>query len=127
MRLNLFFLDGEVGTGKWAHLVPNVFPSSSQCVQITLQCFHKLFPSSSHFVPQCVPNAIHMEFHKLCPKLYSQNLYRWAEGTHLLYFYFGSGKFHLGYFHKFHLILFLFSVMSKSIKRLSFSMQLATN
>jgi hypothetical protein len=33
----------------------------------------------------------------------------------------------LGYFHKFHLILFLFSVMSKSIKRLSFSMQLATN
>jgi hypothetical protein len=52
---------------EWGHLVPNVFPSSSQCVL----------------------NAIHMEFHKLCPKSYSQNLYKWAEGTHLLYFYLG--------------------------------------
>ncbi len=98
---------GHRGVGSsCSQCVPNVFPSSSQCVQITLQCFHKLFPSSSRCVPQCVPNAIHMEFHKLCPKLYSQNLFRWAEGTHLLYFYFGSGNFHLGYCHKFHLIWF---------------------
>jgi hypothetical protein len=53
--------------GEWAHLVPNVFPM-----------------------------PIHIEFHKLCPKLYPQNLIRWVEGTHLLYFYFGSGKFAFG-------------------------------